>query len=145
HNYLKTSLVDPSYPTLAGVYDPAIGVKALSPVNTQGITYGLANSCANASDVLMPESGGLPSSLYTPAGLATPPVVAGVIHEVNSGTGEFWRSLVDGFDFSNLIASTSYPVYPRLTYLNDVGTNVFGAGCTFIYPIICLCGDVPNT
>jgi hypothetical protein len=129
HNFFKVSLRDPSYFALTNVDNQCVDLRALTPITASGDIYGVRNGCTFTNDVLTPGVGGVPSSLYSPNGTAIPPLVSGVFHDVNSGTGEFWQSLIDGFDVRNLRSRFCDKSIGRLAYYYNALTNIFGKIC----------------
>jgi len=143
HNFFKTSLRDPSYFALSNVGNLCVDLQALAPITSNGDIYGVRNGCTFTLDVQTPGVGGVPATLYSPNGSAVPPVVAGVFHDVNSGSGEFWQSLVDGWDIENLRSRFCDSGRGRLAYYYNVLTDIFAKIC----PIAGAAGittDVPN-
>jgi len=144
-SYLGTSLRDPSYLLLAGNTGGCLDLVAQSPITANGDIYGLRNGCLLTNDVLQPGPGGVAASLYSPAGNASPPVVASVFHDVNAVNGEFWQSLVDGWDIKDLRGRFCGTTYGRLAYIYDVSTNIFGKLCSFASGEPRNVNDVPQT
>jgi hypothetical protein len=130
HNFFKVSLRDPSYFALANIDNQCVDLRPLNPITNSGDIYGVRNGCTFTNDVLTPGTGGVASTLYSPNGTAIPPLVSGVFHDVNSGTGEFWQSLIDGFDVRNLRSRFCDSSTGRLFYYANAVTNIFGKICT---------------
>ncbi|MEO5618641.1 MAG: FlgD immunoglobulin-like domain containing protein [Candidatus Eisenbacteria bacterium] len=142
-SYLYVSLRDPSYLLLTGNTDPCVDLVTQSPITTNGDIYGVRNGCLFTDDVLLNGTRSVPSSLYSPAGNAVPPVIAGVYHDIDNVNGEFWQSLVDGWDIENLRSRFCDRSNGRLAYFYNVLTNIFGGICQIAgSPPITT--DVPN-
>jgi hypothetical protein len=129
NNYLYVSLRDPSYLLLSGNSGGCIDLVAQTPITTNGDIYGVRNGCLFTDDVLDAGTRSVPASLYSPAGNATAPVVASVFHDVDVANGEFWQSLVDGWDIENLRSRFCDGSYGRLAYYYNALTNIFGKIC----------------
>jgi hypothetical protein len=144
HNYLKTSLRDPSYFAITNNDNHCVDLRPLSAITNNGDIYGVRNGCTFTDDVQMPQVGGVPAALYTPNGTAVPPLVAGIFHDVNAGSGEFWQSLVDGWDIENLRSRFCDADRGRLVYFYNAMSNIFGKICPTTGCFVCP-GDVPNS
>jgi len=129
NSFLYVSLRDPSYLLLTGNTDGCVDLVAQTPITTNGDIYGVRNGCLFTNDVLTPGTRSVPASLYRPAGNATAPVVASVFHDVDAVNGEFWQSLVDGFNITNLRSRFCDGSYGRLAYYYNALTNIFGKIC----------------
>ncbi|MEO5616986.1 MAG: FlgD immunoglobulin-like domain containing protein [Candidatus Eisenbacteria bacterium] len=145
--YLHVSLRDPSYLLLTGNTDACVDLVTQSPITTNGDIYGVRNGCLFTDDVLLNGTRSVPSTLYSPAGNAMPPVIAGVFHDIDDVNGEYWQSLVDGWDIENLATRWCGPgtIGRRLYYYNAVN-NIFTKICQLACgsPGFCLL-DVPNS
>jgi len=142
--FLYTSLRDPSYTLLTGNTASCIDLPVLSPITANGDIYGIQNDVFLTNDVLLPSPTGrsVAASLYSPGGVNAP-VVASVYHPSNAGNGEFWASLVDGWDITSLRSRFCDKTHGRLAYSYNALTNVFGNICTIVgSPAITT--DVPN-
>ena len=142
-SYLYVSLRDPSYLMLAGNTDACVDLVTQSPITTNGDIYGVRNGCLFTDDVLNVGARSVASTLYSPAGNAAPPLVAGVFHDIDDVNGEYWQSLVDGWDIENLRSRFCGGSNGRLAYYYNVLANIFGKICqiTGNPPITT---DVPN-
>jgi hypothetical protein len=129
NNYLYVSLRDPSYLLLSGNPGGCIDLVAQTPITAAGDIYGVRNGCLFTDDVLDAGTRSVPASLYSPAGNATAPVVASVFHAVDAVNGEFWKSLVDGWDIENLRSRFCDGSYGRLAYYYNAMTHIFGTIC----------------
>jgi len=129
NNFLYVSLRDPSYLLLSGNTAGCIDLVTQTPITTNGDIYGIRNGCLFTDDVLDAGTRSVPASLYAPAGNAPPPVVASVFHDVDAVNGEFWQSLVDGWDVENLRSRFCDGSYGRLAYYYNALTNIFGKIC----------------
>jgi hypothetical protein len=143
HNFFKTALRDPSYFAISNNDNQCADLQALAPITTNGDIYGVRNGCTFTDDVQTPGVGGVPATLYSPNGTAVPPLVAGVFHDVNPGTGEFWQSLVDGWDIENLRSRFCDKSIGRLAYYYNALTNIFGKICPIAGNAL-ITTDVPN-
>ena len=85
----------------------------------------------------------VPATLYSPAGNAIAPVIAGVFHDIDDINGEYWQSLVDGWDIENLRSRFCDKSHGRLAYYYNVLTNIFGKICQ-IAGTPPITTDVPN-
>jgi len=126
-NWLKVSLRDPSYLTLSQNDDLCLDLIPSAPISSIDI-YGVRNGCLFTDDVLQVEAGGAQSARYSPNGVATPPLVAGVFHDVAGS--EFYQSVVDGWDIENLRSRYCDGPRGRQWYYYNVLTNIFGKICT---------------
>jgi hypothetical protein len=142
-SYLYVSLRDPSYLLLTGNTDPCVDLVTQSPITTNGDIYGVRNGCLFTDDVLLNGTRSVPATLYSPAGNATPPVIAGVFHDIDDVNGEYWQSLVDGWDIENLRSRFCDKSHGRLAYYYNVLTNIFGKICQ-IAGAPPITTDVPN-
>ena len=129
NNYLYVSLRDPSYLLLSGNPGGCIDLVTQTPITTNGDIYGVRNGCLFTDDVLDAGTRSVPASQYSPAGNATAPVVASVFHDVDGVNGEFWQSLVDGWDIENLRSRFCDGSYGRLAYYYNALTHIFGKIC----------------
>jgi hypothetical protein len=130
NNFLYVSLRDPSYLLLSGNPAGCVDLVAQTPITASGDIYGVRNGCLFTDDVLDVGTRSVPASLYSPAGNATAPVISGVFHDVNAVNGEYWKSLVDGWDIENLRSRFCDGSYGRLAYYYNALTNIFGSICT---------------
>jgi len=130
NNFLYVSLRDPSYLLLSGNTAGCVDLVAQTPITASGDIYGVRNGCLFTDDVLDVGTRSVPASLYSPAGNATAPVISGVFHDVNAVNGEYWKSLVDGWDIENLRSRFCDGSYGRLAYYYNALTNIFGSICT---------------
>ncbi len=142
-SFLYVSLRDPSYLLLTGNTDACVDLVTQSPITTNGDIYGVRNGCLFTDDVLLSGTKSVPSTLYSPAGNATPPVIAGVFHDIDAVSGEYWQSLVDGWDIENLRSRFCDKSHGRLAYYYNVLTNIFGKICQ-ITGTPTITTDVPN-
>ena len=142
-NFLYTSLRDPSYLLLTGNTGACLDLVTQAPITSNGDVYGVRNSCASPINVPDPGVRGVAASFYSPAGNATPPVVASVFHDVDAANGEYWQSLVDGWDIQSLAGRYCATSSGRLAYYHNALTNIFGKICS-ITGATCQCLDVPN-
>jgi len=142
-NYLHVSLRDPNYLLLAGNTAECIDLVTQTPITTNGDVYGVTNPCTSTNDVLLSGTGSVPASLYAPAGNAAPPVIAGVFHDIDDGAGEYWQSLVDGWDIEKLRSRFCDNSLGRLAYYYNALTNIFGKICQ-ITGAAGITTDVPN-
>jgi len=145
--YFHAALRDPSYLLLTGNIDPCVLLEVQAPISAMSRVHGIRNGCLFLNDVLMPHEGSVPSSLYSPAGNASEPVVAGVFHDVDVLNGEFWLSVVDGWDVENLATHCwGKGTIGRRLYYYDLMTNIFSQMCQIsgLLPVRCPFLDVPN-
>jgi hypothetical protein len=143
NNYLYVALRDPSYLLLSGNSGGCIDLVTQTPITTSGDIYGVRNGCLFTDDVIDAGTRSVPASLYSPAGNATAPVVASVYHAVDAVNGEFWKSVVDGWDIENLRSRFCDGSYGRLAYYYKAMTNIFGSICAIAgNPLVTL--DVPG-
>jgi len=143
NNFLYVSLRDPSYKGLTDNAAACIDLVALTPITTNGDIYGVRNGCLFSDDVLDVGVRAVPATLYSPAVGATTPVIAGAFHDVDAGTGEYWQSLVDGWDIESIRSRFCDKSIGRLAYYYNVLTNIFGKICAIAgNPPITT--DVPN-
>jgi hypothetical protein len=126
-NWFKVSLRDPSYLTLSQNDDLCLDLVPSAPISSTDI-YGVRNGCLFTDDVLQVEAGGAQSARYSPAGVAAPPLVAGVFHDVTGS--ENYQSVVDGWDIENLRSRYCDGPRGRQWYYYNVLTNIFGKICT---------------
>jgi len=142
-SFLYVSLRDPSYLLLTGNSDACIDLVTQTPITTNGDIYGVRNGCLFTDDVLLNGTRSVPSTLYAPAGNATAPVIAGVFHDIDDVNGQYWQSLVDGWDIENLRSRFCDKTHGRLAYYYNVLTNIFGKICQ-ITGTPTITTDVPN-
>jgi hypothetical protein len=143
NSFLYVSLRDPSYLLLSGNTDGCVDLVAQTPITSNGDIYGVRNGCLFTDDVLEAGAGSVPASLYEPAGNATAPVVASVFHDVDTGSGEYWQALVDGWDIENLRSRFCDGSSGRLAYYYNALTTIFGKICTIVGSPVNTT-DVPN-
>jgi hypothetical protein len=143
-NFMGVFLRHKSYSALTGnVINDCADLEALAPITTNGDVYGVRNSCVFTNDVYDLGPNAVASLLYKPDGAALPPVIAGAFHDIDATNGEFWQSLVDGFDVENLRSRFCDKSHGRLAYYYNALFNIF----TKICPIVGAPGvttDVPN-
>src|SRR5262249_20281085 len=133
-----------SYAALTNNYNTCADLPTLPPITTNGDIYGVRNGCTFTNDVLTPGVGGVAATLYAPSGGAEAPVIAGVFHDVNPVNGEFWQSLVDGWDIENLRSRFCDGDGGRIAYYFNAAISIFGKICSIIgEPLIV--NDVPNS
>ncbi len=142
NNFFHASLRDPSYMTLSGNAAACLDLRLLSPLDNGGNALGLGNGCVDASNVLQAGTGAVATSRYEPSGNASPAPVAGVYHEANALTGEYWQSLVDGWDIEKLAGRFCENESGRSLYGGSVLGGLLGNICTMISGPV---DDVPNS
>jgi hypothetical protein len=125
--WFKVSLRDPSYLTLTKNDQLCADLVPSSPITSTDI-YGVRNGCTFTDDVVQVEAGGQQSARYSPNGVVSGPVVAGVYHA--SSDPEFYYSVVDGWDIENLRSRYCDGPRGRHWYFYNVLVNIFGNVCT---------------
>ncbi len=128
NSYLYASLRDPSYLALSGNANGCVDLIAKTPISSIDV-YGVRNGCVFTNDVLDAGTHATASSWYAPVGNATAPLIAGVFHDVDAASGEYWQSLVDGFDIRSVVGRLCGTSYGRLAYEYEVATDIFGKLC----------------
>jgi len=141
-NYLYVSLRDPSYRLLTDNLDGCLDLIPQSAITTNGDIYGVRNGCLFTDDVLEDGVNSFPASLYSPAGNAGEPVIAGVFHDIDEGNGEYWQSVVDGWDIENQLTRFCDTATGRRIYSYNAATNIFAKICLFLW--LPFDGDVPG-
>jgi hypothetical protein len=121
--WFKVSLRDPSYLTLTKNDQLCADLVPSAPITSTDI-YGVRNGCTFTDDVLQVEAGGQQSARYSPNGVVSGPVVAGVFHDASDP--EFYQSVVDGWDIENLRSRYCDGPRGRQWYYYNVLTNIFG-------------------
>jgi hypothetical protein len=145
-NLLGVQLVAGRYIQHSGNTDTCIDLIPAPVITTSGDIWGLRNSCARGSDVLLPVGDGEAASYYEQTGPNTD--VAGVFvpQEPAGHPQNHWQSLVEGWDIAALMnrtcdntnVSTRWHSYPCA-----VTNGVFARICAVAS--ICIFGDSPAT
>jgi hypothetical protein len=125
-NWFKVSLRDPSYLTLTKNDEQCADLVPSLPISNTDI-YGVRNGCLFTDDVLQVEAGGAQSARYSPNGIASAPVVAGVFHDASDPS--FYQSVVDGWDIENLRSRYCDGPRGRQWYYYQVLNNIFSKIC----------------
>jgi hypothetical protein len=129
-NDLKLTLRDPSYAILSLNTASTADLPVFAPISSTSDFYGIRNDCMFKNEVYDLVPGGTDAAEYSPAGSATPPVIADVYHLPVVTPPEFWHSLVSGFDIQNVDGRFCATDLGRNAYMYKVLLNVFSNTCS---------------
>jgi hypothetical protein len=144
YNYLGAATTGDPYEPASGVHSLAVEIHPTSPLdgNTFNNVYGLRNPCQGGATIL-DLYGGTRAATYEPTGSLPGPLTASVLHSIDPGAGQNWKSLLSGFNLKDIVSPGASSTVGRIVLAQDLLETLFGDVCNIGTGIIV--DDVPGT